>query len=71
MLSACAFLLRVAALASTPVEVPTLVLDAGIEEAYAPIVALVLGQLLALEVARARGLNRSLPRALRKVTSTR
>jgi glucosamine--fructose-6-phosphate aminotransferase (isomerizing) len=40
-------------------------------EPYAPIAALVLGQLLAIELAVARGLDPAQPRGLRKVTSTR
>lgn len=45
--------------------------DVDLDEPYAPIVALVLGQLLAVEVALARGLDPAQPRGLRKVTSTR
>jgi glutamine---fructose-6-phosphate transaminase (isomerizing) len=40
-------------------------------EEVAPIVALVLGQLVAIELALARGLDPARPRGLRKVTSTR
>ena len=43
----------------------------GIAEPFAPIVALVLGQLFAVELALAHGLDPALPRGLRKVTSTR
>jgi len=50
---------------------PHLVLQVPVAEPYAPIVALVLGQLLAIEVALARGLDPAQPRGLRKVTSTR
>jgi glutamine---fructose-6-phosphate transaminase (isomerizing) len=46
-------------------------LDVQLAEAFAPITALVLGQLLAVEVALARGLDPAQPRGLRKVTSTR
>jgi len=50
---------------------PHLVLQVPVAEPHAPIVALVLGQLLAIEVALARGLDPAQPRGLRKVTSTR
>jgi glucosamine--fructose-6-phosphate aminotransferase (isomerizing) len=43
----------------------------GIAEPVAPIVAVVLGQLLAVELAVARGLDPARPRGLRKITSTR
>lgn len=46
-------------------------LPADIDEPLAPIVVLVLGQLLAVELAAARGLDPARPRGLRKVTSTR
>jgi glucosamine--fructose-6-phosphate aminotransferase (isomerizing) len=46
-------------------------LVAPIDEPYAPMVALVLGQLLAVELALAQGLDPAQPRGLRKVTSTR
>src|SRR5205823_13908985 len=42
-----------------------LMLQAPVDEPYAPIVALVLGQLLAVEVALARGLDPAHPRGLR------
>jgi glucosamine--fructose-6-phosphate aminotransferase (isomerizing) len=42
-----------------------------VAEPVAPIVAVVLGQLLAVELALARGLDPARPRGLRKVTSTR
>ncbi|HET6317203.1 MAG TPA: SIS domain-containing protein [Chloroflexota bacterium] len=45
--------------------------DYGVAESYAPIVALVLGQLLAIELALSLGLDPARPRGLRKVTSTR
>jgi glucosamine--fructose-6-phosphate aminotransferase (isomerizing) len=52
-------------------DVPNLSLQAPISEPYAPIVALVLGQLVAVELALAMGLDPARPRGLRKVTSTR
>lgn len=57
----------------SPIEpdVSGLALRVGLDEPFAPIVALVLGQLVAVEVALARGLDPSQPRGLRKVTSTR
>jgi glucosamine--fructose-6-phosphate aminotransferase (isomerizing) len=51
--------------------VPSLALAAAVDEPYAPIVALVLGQLLAVELALAVGLDPARPRGLHKVTSTR
>jgi glucosamine--fructose-6-phosphate aminotransferase (isomerizing) len=54
-----------------PVSVPTLAAGGALDEPYAPIPAVVLGQVLAVEVALARGLNPALPRGLTKVTSTR
>ena len=39
-------------------------------EHYTPIVAVVLGQLLAVELAAVRGLDPAHPRGLNKVTST-
>ncbi len=50
---------------------PQLLLEAPIAEPFAPIVALVLGQLVAVELALARGLDPAQPRGLHKVTSTR
>jgi glucosamine--fructose-6-phosphate aminotransferase (isomerizing) len=52
-------------------DLPNVSLVVPVGEPYAPIVALVLGQLLAVELALARGLDPALPRGLRKVTSTR
>jgi glucosamine--fructose-6-phosphate aminotransferase (isomerizing) len=52
-------------------DVPHLSLAAPIAEPFAPIVALVLGQLLAVEIGLALGLDPARPRGLRKVTSTR
>ena len=52
--------------------VPNLPLVAPrVGEPFAPIVALVLGQLLAVELALALGLDPAQPRGLHKVTSTR
>jgi glucosamine--fructose-6-phosphate aminotransferase (isomerizing) len=52
-------------------DLPNLTLVAPVGEPFAPIVALVLGQLFAVELALARGLDPAVPRGLRKVTSTR
>jgi glucosamine--fructose-6-phosphate aminotransferase (isomerizing) len=52
-------------------DMPSLSLVAPIGEPCAPIVALVLGQLLAVELALALGLDPAQPRGLHKVTSTR
>ena len=52
-------------------DVPNISLHAPIGEPFAPIVGLVLGQLVAVELALALGLDPSRPRGLRKVTSTR
>jgi glucosamine--fructose-6-phosphate aminotransferase (isomerizing) len=52
-------------------DIPNLSLATPIGEPFAPIVALVLGQLLAIELALALGLDPARPRGLRKVTSTR
>jgi glucosamine--fructose-6-phosphate aminotransferase (isomerizing) len=65
------FLLRAGEIGSPPADTPGLALDVPVPEPYAPIVALVLGQLLAMELALARGLDPAHPRGLRKVTSTR
>jgi glucosamine--fructose-6-phosphate aminotransferase (isomerizing) len=51
-------------------DVPNLSLAVPVAEPIAPIVALVLGQLFAVELALARGLDPARPRGLRKVTST-
>lgn len=48
-----------------------LAVQAAVSEPYAPIPAVVLGQLFAVELALARGLDPALPRGLAKVTSTR
>jgi glutamine---fructose-6-phosphate transaminase (isomerizing) len=50
---------------------PGLSLAVAVGEPIAPIVALVLGQLFAVELALARDLDPALPRGLHKVTSTR
>jgi glucosamine--fructose-6-phosphate aminotransferase (isomerizing) len=50
---------------------PNISLTASIAEPFAPIVALVLGQLVAIELALVLGLDPARPRGLRKVTSTR
>jgi glucosamine--fructose-6-phosphate aminotransferase (isomerizing) len=52
-------------------DLPNLSLAVPLGEPIAPIVALVLGQLFAVELALARGLDPAVPRGLRKVTSTR
>jgi glucosamine--fructose-6-phosphate aminotransferase (isomerizing) len=52
-------------------EGPSLALDVPLAEPYAPIVALVLGQLVAFELTLLRGLDPARPRGLKKVTSTR
>jgi glutamine---fructose-6-phosphate transaminase (isomerizing) len=52
-------------------DLPNLSLVVTVGEPFAPIVALVLGQLFAVELALASGLDPALPRGLRKVTSTR
>jgi len=52
-------------------ELPNVSLNAPVDEPFAPIVALVLGQLFAVELALAMGLDPARPRGLHKVTSTR
>jgi glutamine---fructose-6-phosphate transaminase (isomerizing) len=64
-------LLRAGDVSPGDADVPGLSLVASVGEPYAPIVALVLGQLLAVELALARDLDPAQPRGLRKVTSTR
>jgi glucosamine--fructose-6-phosphate aminotransferase (isomerizing) len=66
-----AVMLRAGELKSLPIDYPTLEVAAPLDEPYAPIAALVLGQLLAIELALAAGLDPARPRGLRKVTSTR
>jgi glucosamine--fructose-6-phosphate aminotransferase (isomerizing) len=63
--------LRAGDVAPLDPDTPGLALRVGLDETFAPIVALVLGQLVAVELALARGLDPSQPRGLRKVTSTR
>jgi glucosamine--fructose-6-phosphate aminotransferase (isomerizing) len=63
--------LRAGRISRVDPEVPGVSLVADIEEPFAPIVVLVLGQLLAVELALALGLDPARPRGLRKVTSTR
>jgi glutamine---fructose-6-phosphate transaminase (isomerizing) len=53
------------------VDVPNVAVKAPLSEPFAPIPVLVLGQLLAVELALALGLDPARPRYLRKVTSTR
>lgn len=65
-------LLRAGQLSSIDVrDVPSLAVDAPVAEPFAPIPALILGQLLAVEVALALRLDPARPRYLHKVTSTR
>lgn len=54
-----------------PVTDPAMVVDAPVAEPFAPMVALVLGQLVTIEVALALGVDPARPRYLHKVTSTR
>jgi glucosamine--fructose-6-phosphate aminotransferase (isomerizing) len=55
----------------TPSQASELALEAPVDEPYAAIIALVLGQLLAVELGLALGIDPGKPRGLRKVTSTR
>jgi glucosamine--fructose-6-phosphate aminotransferase (isomerizing) len=64
-------LLRAGQLERLDVEMPHVSVEAPVREPFAPIVALVLGQLFAVELALALGLDPARPRGLRKVTSTR
>jgi glutamine---fructose-6-phosphate transaminase (isomerizing) len=64
-------LLRAGDLVPLEGDLPNVSLPASIGEPYAPILVLVLGQLFAVELALARGLDPARPRGLRKVTSTR
>lgn len=52
-------------------DLPNVSLVARVSEAIAPIAAVVLGQLFAVELALARGLDSAVPRGLHKITSTR
>jgi glucosamine--fructose-6-phosphate aminotransferase (isomerizing) len=66
------FLVRAAQdAAPVGVDFPSLSVTVPLAEPYAPIVVLVLGQLLAVELAGALGLDPARPRGLKKVTSTR
>ncbi len=56
---------------STAHEPSQLAMVADLDEPFAPMVALVLGQILAVELALALGLDPARPRGLHKVTSTR
>jgi glutamine---fructose-6-phosphate transaminase (isomerizing) len=64
-------LLRAGDLGPLEADLPNVSLAVRVAEPYAPIVALVLGQLFAVELALARGLDPARPRGLHKVTSTR
>ena len=64
-------LVRAGELRPAPEAWPGVEVPAPVAEPYAPIVALVLGQLLAVELALALGLDPARPRYLHKVTSTR
>jgi glucosamine--fructose-6-phosphate aminotransferase (isomerizing) len=66
-----AALLRAGELQPVAEGVPGMSLAVRLSEPFAPIAALVLGQLLAVEVALALGLDPARPRGLHKVTSTR
>lgn len=66
-----AFLLRASEAATPGTGVPALELDIPVSEPFAPIVAVVLGQLVAVELALLRGVDPVHPRGLKKVTSTR
>jgi glucosamine--fructose-6-phosphate aminotransferase (isomerizing) len=65
------FLLRAGGSAPTPPDLPTISVPGELDEPYAAIPALVLGQLVAVELALALGIDPSQPRGLQKVTSTR
>ena len=66
-----AALLRAGKLDLAPHDLPELSAVSEMAEPYAPIPALVLGQLFAIELALALGLDPARPRGLHKVTSTR
>ena len=59
---------RVTALATSPAPIE---LPPAVPEWLSPIVAVIPGQILAVELARARGLDPDRPRSLQKVTRTR
>ena len=64
-------LLRAGEVGRLEADLPNVSLAVGVGEPYAPIVVLVLGQLFAIELALACGMDPARPRGLRKVTSTR
>jgi glucosamine--fructose-6-phosphate aminotransferase (isomerizing) len=64
-------LIRAGDLPAMDDQVPALSVQVEVAEPFAPIVALVLGQLFAVELGLALGLDPARPRGLRKVTSTR
>jgi glucosamine--fructose-6-phosphate aminotransferase (isomerizing) len=66
-----AALLRAGEVDKVELEIPCASVALPIAEVFAPIVAVVLGQLLAVELALARGFDPARPRGLHKVTSTR
>jgi glucosamine--fructose-6-phosphate aminotransferase (isomerizing) len=66
-----AVLLRAGTISPLEDDLPNVSLPGRVEEPFAPILALALGQLLAIEVALALGVDPARPRGLRKVTSTR
>jgi glucosamine--fructose-6-phosphate aminotransferase (isomerizing) len=66
-----AALLRAGMLQPLADDTPAVAVATAVDEPFAPIPALVLGQLLAIELALALGLDPAVPRGLRKVTSTR
>ncbi len=53
-----------------PPACPSVRMDSGLPEALTPLTLIVLGQLLAYQVAVARGIDPDAPRALRKITRT-
>jgi glutamine---fructose-6-phosphate transaminase (isomerizing) len=63
--------LRAGELEAAAPNVPGVAVAAPVAEPFAPIVAVVLGQLVAIELALAQGLDPARPRYLHKVTSTR
>ena len=64
-------LLRAGEIGRLNTDLPNVSLAVDVGEPYAPIVVLVLGQLFAIELALACGLDPARPRGLHKVTSTR
>jgi len=55
---------------AAPPDMPAVELDSGLPEALSPMPLAVAGQLLAHEVAKARGIDPDAPRALHKITRT-